>query len=415
MTPELSSRLPSLRWNFTWTFAGNAFYNGCQWLMVVLIAKLRTPEDVGRFVMAFAVSAPIFMFANLNLRAVQATDAAGEFSFNTYGSLRLVTTAAALAVVCTVAACGPFDPEITVLILIVGLAKGIECLSDIVFGRLQFGELMDLIAKSMIFKGASSLAAIAAILYFTGSLPLAAGGMAASWLAVFCLYDLKNLHRAAGEQVRPSFDRAVLTRLFVVALPLGAVMMLISLNTNIPRYFVERQLGIRQLGLYGAMAYIIVAGAAIVMALGQSAAPRLAKYYAAQDYCAFRQLVRKLLVLGTAIGCGMLLAALVAGRQILHLLYGPEYAAYNKVFVLLMAAAPFLYAASLFGYAVTAARRFVAQLPVLVTVNLVNVAVCYFSLDLFGLRAVPIALLLGALTQLAGFSCIIRRALEGAA
>src|SRR4051794_16358727 len=65
----------SLRANFTWTFVGNVIYAACQWGMLVVLAKVARPETVGNFALALAVTAPVIMLTNLQLRAVQATDA----------------------------------------------------------------------------------------------------------------------------------------------------------------------------------------------------------------------------------------------------------------------------------------------------------------------------------------------------
>jgi hypothetical protein len=39
----------SLRLNFSWTMVGNFVYAGCQWGMLMVLAKLGTPEIVGTF------------------------------------------------------------------------------------------------------------------------------------------------------------------------------------------------------------------------------------------------------------------------------------------------------------------------------------------------------------------------------
>src|SRR5512143_2641504 len=71
----VAPRLLSLRRNFSWTLAGNIVYAGCQWGVLVILAKLGTPEMVGQFALGLAVTAPVIIFANLALRGVQVTDA----------------------------------------------------------------------------------------------------------------------------------------------------------------------------------------------------------------------------------------------------------------------------------------------------------------------------------------------------
>jgi hypothetical protein len=84
--------------------------------------------------------------------------------------------------------------------------------------------------------------------------------------------------------------------LTLLALPVGIVMAPVSFNTNIPRYFIKHHLGTWDLGIFAAVGYPLAAGTTVVNALGQSAAPRLARYYADGDYRAFSSLIGKLRV-----------------------------------------------------------------------------------------------------------------------
>ncbi|MGI8856402.1 MAG: hypothetical protein ACR2JW_11675, partial [Thermomicrobiales bacterium] len=51
----------SLRANFSWTFVGNVVYAACQWGMLVVLAKLGSPEVVGQFALGLAITAPVIM------------------------------------------------------------------------------------------------------------------------------------------------------------------------------------------------------------------------------------------------------------------------------------------------------------------------------------------------------------------
>src|SRR5712671_3691040 len=88
-----------LRSDFTWVLAGNVLYSACQWGIVVALAKLGSPEKVGEYAFGMALTAPIVLFANLQLRALLASDVEGRFSFGQYLTFRLVTLAGALLVV----------------------------------------------------------------------------------------------------------------------------------------------------------------------------------------------------------------------------------------------------------------------------------------------------------------------------
>src|SRR5689334_8730460 len=102
------SKALTLRRNFSWTFIGNAVYAGCQWGMLVVLAKLGSPEMVGQFTLGLAVTAPIIMFTNLQLRSVQATDAKKQYIFSDYLGLRLTSVAIALLIIVVISFSGGY-------------------------------------------------------------------------------------------------------------------------------------------------------------------------------------------------------------------------------------------------------------------------------------------------------------------
>lgn len=67
--------------------SGNAIYAASQWALLIIVAKLGSVVQVGQFAYALALTAPIFILSQLQLRGLQATDAAGEYSFAEYLSL----------------------------------------------------------------------------------------------------------------------------------------------------------------------------------------------------------------------------------------------------------------------------------------------------------------------------------------
>lgn len=403
----------TLRQNFSWTFLGNAVYAGCQWAMLVVLAKLGTPAMVGQFTLGLAIAAPVIMFTNLNLRVVQATDANERYQFRDYLGLRLISTALAMLILAVIIFTAGYRWETAVVVLILGFAKGVEAISDIVYGLMQQHERMDRIAISLMIKGPLSLLFLAGGIYVTKGIVGGTIGLAIAWVIVLVSYDIRSgLSILKGLQppemtnlqqltlFHPWGQLKLLKKLAWLCLPLGLVMMLISLNTNVPRYFIERYLGERELGIFAAIAYLMTAGGMVVSALGESACPRLSKYYATQDAAAFRTLLLKLVGIGALLGLGSVGVAAIAGKEILTLLYRPEYAQYADLFVWLMMAAGIGYVASLLGYSITAARYFRVQLPLFMVVTGISTFACLELLPRFGLNGAAIALIISAIVQI---------------
>jgi O-antigen/teichoic acid export membrane protein len=347
----------SLRANFAWTLAGNVVYAGCQWGIVVVFAKCGSPEALGQFSLALAITAPVLMFGSLQLRALLATDAKNAYRFGDYLALRLTTGAAAMLLIAAIAA--TYRLELFLVIVAVGAAKIVESMSDAIFGLEQKHDRMDLISISMIVKGLASLAMLAGAYYLTDSVVWASLSLLAVWSAVFALYDLPNAKKQGD--CRPLWDGRRLLSLAVLGLPLGAVMLLNSLNANVPRYFLDYHFGERELGIFAALSYLATAGAQVTFALGQSAIPRMARSHANGDTREYWGLVVKLIGISLLLGILGIFVAACVGRPLLTVIYGPEYAEHGDSFTIVAFGAAISYLASAFGYAATARRRLKPQ------------------------------------------------------
>ena len=402
----------SLRENFSWSLLGNITYAASQWGVLIVLAKLTSPEMVGQFALGLAVTGPIMMLGNLQLRGVQATDAKNEYLFGHYLSLRLVSTFLSLLIIAAIAYWGGYSTFAGLVILVVGLSKFVESISDVFYGFMQRHERMDFIARSMIIKGLSSLCVVAIVVYMSGDVLWGVVGLTLTWVLVLIAYDLPSAaligkwarvgpqSLAINSELMPIFDRGALLRLALLAFPLGVVAGLLSLTANIPRYFIENYLGERSLGIFAALAYLVVAGSTVVGAMGQSAVPKLSNYYAKGDISRFQNLLWRLVVMGALLGTAGVVLALIGGRPLLSLLYGDEYSSYVDVFAWLMAYGAATYMSSFLGYGITSARYFRIQVPVNTVVLLVNVLACWFLVPNYGLLGAVCAVTIGAISKL---------------
>ena len=412
----ISAPVIPLRRSFAWLLTGNVAYAACQWGVLVAFARLGTPESLGRFALGLAISAPVVQFLSLQLRAVLATDAVGEHSFRDYFALRILTSLLALPVIAIVVAAAGYGREAALVILVVGAAKVVESLGDIIHGLFQQRERMEKIALSRSMKGVLSLAAVVVAMALTGDVLLAAAAMGAAWAVALMLYDLpcasRLLRALPGDGLGPRWDRSRQKRLVRTALPLGVVMLLVSLHANIPRYFLETHRGEEALGIFAALGYVVVAGNQVAIALWQAATPRLSRRLAAADFAGFRLLIGKLVLVAVGLGLAGLLVAVVAGGPLLELIYGATYAEYSSLFTILMAAAGAMYLSSLFGHALTAAREFDIQLPLSLVFALVTLGLCVWLIPTFGLEGAGWSVLVAAAVQVPIKALYLRRALN---
>ncbi len=399
----------SLRSNFAWTFAGNAVYAAGQWAILSLFAKVGGSEMLGQYALAVAVTSPVVMLSHLNLRAVLATDVAAKHPFGDYLAVRLGATGIGMAAIAVLAPATAHSWTFAAVILAAGIAQSAENVSDIYYGALQRRERMDRVAWSMMGRAALSVALLGGALWWTHRILPAVIALAAGRLSMLLVYDRPV--GSAGECLSRSTFREQF-RILRTALPLGLVLMLVSLNSNLPRYAIEHFVGTSELGAFAAAASFMTAGGTVINALGQSATPRLARYFGEGDRPRFRRLVAQLLALGLALGVAGVLGAALLGRLVLRLLYRPEFEVYGGLLTGVMGAAVLGYVANALGYAVTSARAFDAQLPLFCAVAGTCGLAAWLLIPRFGLFGAPMALAAAACVQIGGELGILARAMR---
>ena len=366
----------SLGVNFAWALTGNVYYSASQWALIVILAKFDDPAVVGQFALGLAITAPIVSMTNLQLRTVQATDIGARFCFGHYVTLRLLGTTAFLLAVAVIALSAGYHGTTLAALGAVAAMKASESFSDVAYGLLHAGERMDRIAQSQILKAATSISAMLVAIGLTGSCLAGIAALALAFWLTLVTFDLATVARTtSARRWFPVWNRSRIRELFQISLPLGFTVLLVSLNANLPRYFLGHYRGVGEVGVFSALAYVTVSANLFVMALGQAMAPRMAKA-CATDFREFTQLTAKLFAVAASVGAIGLAVAAVAGKPLLHLLYGAEYAKEHPVFVWLMISGMVSHLASAAGYSLTSARFFRAQFPILLAVCAVTAAAC---------------------------------------
>lgn len=362
----------SLRANFTWTAGSRAIYAASHWLLLILVARLAGVEQLGQLAYALAVTGPIVVFAQLNMRGFMATDAALQFRMVDYRRAQQLSLTVAMGVIVAVAlTCD--SAALAMTILLVGLYKAVESLSNIYYGAQQRLERMREIALSVAAHGVTAVLAMGAVLAVGGDVVVGAAAILLLWSFLLLGFDARQGQRV--DPSRPNVDATWALRglaawkVIVACFPLGLVMALLALRINIPTYFLQSHAGSSTVGYFSAVAYFLVAGNMFTGSLLQAAAPRLAKLsHDGRVQDALRLFLRLGLVAG-GIGLVGIVFAVVLGEPLLGAIYGPAFAELRPVLIWIMVGAAFMYLSQWWALALTVTRRFRVQ----IAANLVGV------------------------------------------
>jgi O-antigen/teichoic acid export membrane protein len=375
----------SLSRNFGWTLVGNVIHAACGWAVFIVLAKIGSPEIVGMYALGVAISLPVAMFAGMNLRAVLATDTKGEHPFGVYLVLRLTLSLFVPAMALGACLSARYASLTTAVVMAVTMGQVFDSISDIYWGLLQRAEQMSRIALSMIARALLSLVILTALLTITGSIFWAVAGYSVARGIVLVFYDTRSTRYllaggaafTADKTFGPVWNIHMGMDLLRLALPLGVVLLFVNLVGNIPRYFIERELGARPLGIYAALFSLFNIGNTLTNALGQAAIPRLGRLFAEGRVRNFSLLLLKLMGLGGLLGVAGVAIVAVCGRQIVAVIYRPEYGAYTRELLGLMCMATIAYVGQFAGVGLTAARYFKGQIFWNAAVVIAGTVACY--------------------------------------
>jgi O-antigen/teichoic acid export membrane protein len=411
----------SLTADFSWTFVGNAIYAAGQFAILMLLTKLVRPELVGQYALGLALVYPVMMLSNMQLRSVMNSSVRDGAQFGHYLSLRLLMTLAAFAAIFGLTRILRYDWQLTEVVLMVGVAYGIETISDVYYARLQLHDRMAEISKSLMARAVLSVLTLAAVTYATRSVAWGIAGVAVGRAIVLFGYDTRERTHVLRQQTKwyllngelaPRFDASEQRQLLWRSLPLGIVVLLTTLNSSIPSFFIKYGIGERDLGIFSALGLTISVGNMAVVSLGQSAFTRLSRAYASGNITAFGSLLVVLLTCGAGLGvCGMLISKF-AGREILTLLFRPEYAERADLLPWIMAAGAVLFMAQFLGFGMTAAGFYHSQVYLNIFTNVSLVAACYWLVAAKGLLGAILAMLIAAIVQLLASVVILAAAMR---
>lgn len=407
----------SMRRNFLWSFVGYTVYGLSQWVLLIVLARFCDPEAVGQFALGLAVTAPILFLLNMNLRGVQATDATGEYHFSEYMAVRLATTPIGLGMIAAFVWAMGYPGRTSLAVILVGIAKSIEAITDIQYGLFQRHERMDIVCASIVSKGVLSVALMGGFLLLVPDLLFGLIGLCFAWLLVGAFFDLPQSAKLASRSgslkaliapVRPG----VAVRLVCSAIPLGATGFLGSLQASVPRLIIERSLTTRDVGIFSALAYFLMIGSRIVLSINQSTSARQAIYLQSGRVKLFLTLIARLILINIALGAAGIAVAALAGEPLLRAIYGPDYAQHSGTFLIIMASGALVYVSASLEHSCTAARIIGAQAPILLAAVVTLSAACVLMVPQLGIAGAAIAMLAAAAVQLVGYSLALRAGLR---
>lgn len=321
----------SMRANVLWNTGGVVFYQGCLWLMTVLVVRLSTDfENSGMLAFAMSIGNIYTALGTYNMRTYQISDVHDENSPSNYVALRIVTVLGGLALCLAYSLMVSPGVETLAVIAAFLLFKCDEAFANVLYGIDQKASRMDVVGISQVLRGVLCVGMFCAGLVLTDSLALALLMVAASCIAVTLLYDVHR-SRLFVTTLRPSIERDRCVRLLKTCLPSVLGLVIGGFVVASARQYFGIAYGAQALGIYASVATPCV----IIQVLAQNLyIPMLgpiAEAHKDGDARKARAGALKLLALVAGVALAMAVLLAIFARPLLVTLYGPSIEPYVPV------------------------------------------------------------------------------------
>ena len=322
--------MASLKRNMAFNTIGGLWYQGCLWLITVLVVRLSSNyEYSGMLALGMTVGNMMSALGTFNVRIFQVTDSSNKFSQSEYVAFRIASLTAATIMLLVYSLFISNSNECYLSILAFLVFKIDESFVDVLYGIDQRHERMDYIGISQLIRGVLVVALFTITMAVFDSLPAALVAMTVPCVAITFLFDWRFATKL--ESIKPRINLKNAKALFVACLPLVVSIFLLGMIVSIARQIYGSINGVEKLGIYAAVAtpaVLIQAGARFLYS--PLIVPLCGLYY--DDLQKFKMRLTGISLRLIAISVIAVVALGLVGPHFLTLVFGDSIAGYSDLF-----------------------------------------------------------------------------------
>lgn len=374
-----------------WLLSGNFIFAFSQWLILIMFARMTTKENLGQYALALAFVVPVFSILNLQLRPLYILDTNGvcNYKYSNFYYLRCIFLFLSLFFCVLIGVYNNID--FYVLILVIFL-KFFEGFSDIIYAYYNAKDKTQLISKSLIFKGVISIILVFFLLYFFDFYYALLGFVLVYF---FIWYFLDNKFIIKTGEIK---NKEVKLSILKFGIPMGVSLGIVSLQSSLPRIFLEKSSGVEDVGVFTVLTYFIIVGSIFMNSICQYLSPKLTRYWNS-NIKDFKITFYMLLKISIIFGLICIFIFKILGQFLIRIIYGDEFVVYYEDLNYIMVAGLFLYLSTVAGYTMTAIGFVRNQIFIFAMVLLLSLIFCNFIIPRSGIQGAAIVLILSYLVQ----------------
>ncbi|WP_214816659.1 lipopolysaccharide biosynthesis protein [Exiguobacterium sp. s59] len=372
---------------------GDLFVAASQWGMLVIVANLLELEDLGYFTYFLAIIAPLSYLIQMQHRVVYVTDGFPEFNLYDYIISRMILF---MIAICTSGLfIFEYQKDAFDIFLLLFIWKFIEMIDDLVYGYWQKNMAIEKISKSKVIRSIVQISLFAVFSFITSSLEFSLFVMIL--FTIFWLFY--NLNKVELDR-KISINAENFFNLVKITYPLAIYSSLAILYSNIPKYFIELELGIDEVAIFSTLAYFLVIGNLLINSMVQVKLTFLSGLYMSSNIKKiYKELLTIILLLCTFSFISIFIT-IIWGEDLLNFVYNEKIAEHTGLLVLLFIASIFSYSSSVLGMILTIAKGYKLQAYLSIVWCFIYIGFSIFCIDRYGLIGSGYAYVMSSIVQL---------------
>lgn len=239
----------STKAKYIWNLIGCTLNALLTVVLMLVVNRFIGEEAGGLFSFAFANAQVMQYIALFEVRPFQVTDIDKHYSFASYFTLRMFSTAAMLGCAAGYVLLSGYDPFKKQVLGLLCLFKAMDACVDLFAAAYQQNDRVDLAGKNMAFRTALSMVAFTLAIGISKDLRVGGIAMCLAMLLSWLSFDFRAYHRFPDIRCRLRFSQ--LRSIVLAVLPLAAASVLRAYTVNAPKYAIDRVLGDAAQNRYG--------------------------------------------------------------------------------------------------------------------------------------------------------------------
>ena len=390
--------------------AGKAGVLAIGLVSIAVITRYLGPDDYGRYTLALTYMQLFSVLADVGLFTIVVRDisrdpsSTDELVGNTL-TLRLLLSAAGIALAAAISLALPYDPDVRVAILLAGLPLLFRMLNTtfvtVLQARLRMGRAVvgDVLGRA-VGLGAVVLVAALDLGFYAVMGTAAAGALATAATTMLLTRDLASIRFRA--------DAAVWRRLLAAALPLGVALAVNELYFRADTLIISFYEPYEEVGLY-TLAYRMLELTLVFGTVFLTTTFPLLSRAVVSDEPRARRTIELSTELFVVLGAPLVAGGLIVAPELVELAAGGDFEDAATPLRILLAAGALAWINGVFGYALIAKERQMSALWLNVAALAFNIGLNFLLVPRYGIVVAAAVTVASEVLILAGSYVLMRR------